>query len=79
MTDAEDDLPDLSELWPERLRRVLEVQARTDPTGMTRPPRDPNERAFLAARGLLGPFREVPEPEDAAAGGEEDPAPSPES
>lgn len=78
MTGAEDDLPDLSELWPERLRRVLEFQARADPTGMTRPARDPNERAFLAARGLLGPFREAPEPEDVAAGDDANPTPSPE-
>jgi hypothetical protein len=27
---------------------------------MTRPPRDPAERAFLAAHGGLGPFAERP-------------------
>jgi hypothetical protein len=31
---------------------------------MTRPPRDPDERAFLAERGGLGPFRESPESDE---------------
>lgn len=54
------EVPDLKLAWPERLARVRRSQARTDVTGMTRPPRDPDERAFLAARGLLGPFAERP-------------------
>lgn len=53
-------LPDASLVWAERLARVQRSQARTDVTGMTRPPRDPDERAFLAARGQLGPFAEAP-------------------
>jgi hypothetical protein len=56
-------LPDISLRWEERLARVRRSQARTDVTGMTRPPRDPDERAFLAARGLLGPFAERPNAE----------------
>lgn len=54
------DLPDQREVWAERLRRVRRSQARTDIAGMRRPPRDPAERAFLAERGLLGPFPEDP-------------------
>jgi hypothetical protein len=54
----DDALPDLAARWAERLARVRRSQARTDVTGMTRPPLDPDERAFLAARGRLGPFRE---------------------
>ncbi|MBI4544686.1 MAG: hypothetical protein HY703_05810 [Gemmatimonadetes bacterium] len=54
------DLPDQREIWFERLKRVRRSQARTDITGMRRPPRDPDERAFLKERGLLGPFPEDP-------------------
>ncbi len=53
-------LPDQRDVWVERLRRVRRSQARADLAGMRRPPRDPDERAFLAARGLLGPFEEDP-------------------
>ena len=52
------ELADLRQAWPERLARVRASQARTDTSGMTRPPRDPDERGFLDARGQLGPFRE---------------------
>jgi hypothetical protein len=55
-----DKLPDQRELWPERLRRVRRSQERTDIRGMKRPPRDPEERAFLEERGSLGPFPEDP-------------------
>jgi hypothetical protein len=55
-----DEVPDLSRRWRERLARVRRSQARIDVTGMTRPPRDPDERAFLAARGELGRFVEAP-------------------
>ena len=54
--------PDLSEKWQSRLKRVRRSQARTDVTGMTRPPRDPDERGFLRRTGQEGPFREAPEP-----------------
>lgn len=57
------EITDLSTLWAERAERVRRFQARVDPTGMTCPPRDPDERAFLAARGLLGPFAERPNTE----------------
>jgi hypothetical protein len=53
---------DLREVWPERLERVRRSQARTDTTGMTRPPRDPVKRAALAERGQLGPFEEAAGP-----------------
>jgi hypothetical protein len=55
---AKQALTDQRDVWEERLRRVRRSQARTDLAGMRRPPRDPDERAFLAARGLLGPFQE---------------------
>ena len=51
-------LPDLREKWAERLERVRRSQARTDTRGMTRPPRDPVERAFLRRIGREGPFAE---------------------
>ena len=44
-------IEDLRAVWPERLARVRRSQARTDTTGMTRRPRDPDERESLAARG----------------------------
>lgn len=48
----------LETVWEARLARVRRSQERTNPVGMTRPPRDPDERAFLTRRGLLGPFVE---------------------
>jgi hypothetical protein len=57
------ELPDLRQLWPERLARVRASQARTDTSGMTRPPRDPDEREFLESRGQLGPFCESKRPQ----------------
>lgn len=69
MTDREqasdDDLRDLREHWAERLERVRRSQARTDVRGMTRPPRDPVERAFLRRIGREGPFVEEPPPQKA--------------
>ena len=56
------DLPDLSETWAVRLERVRRSQARTNTSGMTRPPRDPVERDFLEETGQLGPFVESPAP-----------------
>lgn len=55
--------PDLSEMrpvWERRLRRVREVHRRYDPTGAARPERPAEEREWLARRGGLGPFVEVP-------------------
>lgn len=59
MPNNSSDLRDITEAWAERLARVRSSQARTNTSGMTRPPRDPEERAFLAGRGLLGPFAET--------------------
>jgi hypothetical protein len=53
-------LPDLREKWPERLERLRRSQARVDPRGMTRPPRDPDERDFLRKTDQTGPFTEIP-------------------
>jgi len=44
--------------WDVRLARVRRSQLRVDTTGMTRPPRDSDERSFLEASGLKGPFVE---------------------
>ncbi len=49
-------LADLRAVWAERRAAARVVCARIDTTGMTRRPRDPVEREWLAARGLLGPF-----------------------
>jgi hypothetical protein len=58
-------LPDLREKWIERLERVRRSQARADVQGMTRPSRDPMERAFLRRIGREGPFSEVARPQKA--------------
>lgn len=50
---------DLSDKWKIRLERVRRSQARTDTRGMTRPPRDPEERKFLRETGQEGPFVEA--------------------
>lgn len=51
-------IPNLELEWSERAARVRRSQARVDPSRMTRPARDLDERAFLASRGQLGPFVE---------------------
>lgn len=53
------DFGDLEAIWLERARRVAEVRRRADPRGMTRPARDPAERAWLKRHGATGPFKEV--------------------
>jgi hypothetical protein len=58
----EDDLEELERLWAIRARRVAAVRARIAERGLTRPPRDPDERAWLAERDALGPFVEAPRP-----------------
>ncbi len=55
-------IEELRDLWRERAERGREFDLRTDPTGMTRPPRDPDERAYLEKHGGLGPFIEKPNP-----------------
>lgn len=52
---------DLSEKWKIRLERIRRSQTRTDTRGMTRPPRDPEEREFLRRTGQEGPFTEASE------------------
>jgi hypothetical protein len=61
------DFGSLEALWRERARRVAAARGRANPEGMTRPPRDPDERAWLAERGRLGPFVEA-EASDEASG-----------
>lgn len=56
------DLSEFRAMWARRREAAAAIRARSDPTGMTRPPRDPDERAFLEERGLLGPFIEVERP-----------------
>ncbi len=58
MTTRLEELPDQRSVWAERLARVRRSQARTDISGMRRPPRDSDGRAFLAERDQLGPFPE---------------------
>ena len=52
---------DLSDKWKIRLQRIRRSQARTDTRGMTRPPRDPEERKFLRETAQEGPFTEARE------------------
>jgi hypothetical protein len=56
------DLSELRAMWARRRAAASQVQSRTDPAGMTRPARDPDEREFLRRHGGLGPFVEVDEP-----------------
>lgn len=52
------DLSELRRVWDERRSRAEEVLQRIDPRGLRRPARTPEERAWLEARGELGPFVE---------------------
>ncbi|HEX2205877.1 MAG TPA: hypothetical protein VHG91_21360 [Longimicrobium sp.] len=56
------DLSAFRAVWECRRRAAAAVRMRTDPEGMTRPARDPDERAFLREIGDEGPFREVDRP-----------------
>lgn len=56
------DISELRAMWRRRGAAVEEVRRRTDPTGMTRPARDPEEAAFLRETGQEGPFVEVDAP-----------------
>jgi len=56
---ADDNLRDLSVEWAVRIERIRRYRQRSDPRGMTRPPRDPDERAFLRDTGQEGPYVEV--------------------
>ena len=50
---------DPSALWSLRIARIRRYRERSDPTGMTRPPRDPDERRFLRETGREGPYVEA--------------------
>ncbi|HWK89684.1 MAG TPA: hypothetical protein VNP72_06800 [Longimicrobium sp.] len=56
------DLSELRAMWAQGRERLEDVLRRTDPRGMTRPARDPDERAFLESIGGEGPFVEVDMP-----------------
>ena len=51
---------DPSQQWAVRLERIRQYRERSNPTGMTRPPRDPDEREFLRETGQEGPYIETP-------------------
>jgi hypothetical protein len=51
---------DPSQQWAVRAERILRYRERSNPTGMTRPPRDPDERKFLRETGQEGPYVESP-------------------
>jgi hypothetical protein len=55
------DLSKIRRVWAARRAAIEEVKRRLDPRGLTRPPRDPEERQWLAERGELGPSIEVEE------------------
>jgi hypothetical protein len=51
---------DPSQQWAIRLERIRRYRERSNPTGMTRPPRDPDERKFLREIDKEGPYVETP-------------------
>jgi hypothetical protein len=53
------DRRDPSTEWALRIERIRRYRQRSDPTGMTRPPRDPDEREFLRETGQEGPYVET--------------------
>jgi hypothetical protein len=62
MSDTSTSLAELREMWARRRASAAPFCALVDPSGMTRPARHPDERAFLAKRNGLGPFIEVDDP-----------------
>lgn len=56
------DLGALKAVWERRARAVQAAIRGIDVTGMTRPPRDPDERRFLEQPGRPGPFVETDAP-----------------
>jgi hypothetical protein len=54
MSDQRLDLTDLRRMWEARRVAMRAILARIDPRGLTRPARDPDERAWLAERGESG-------------------------
>ena len=51
MSDQTLDLTELRRTWNERRIAMRAILQRIDPRGLTRPARDPDERAWLAERG----------------------------
>ena len=52
------DLTELRQRWQAQRAPLREILSRIDVTGMTRPARDADERAWLDARGETGVFGE---------------------
>jgi hypothetical protein len=68
MSTLEEDLAVLRRMWQQRQDAAEPMRRRIDTRGMTRPPRAPEERAWLEEHGGAGPFVEVP-PEAAEPAG----------
>ncbi len=60
MSTLEEDLAALRRMWERRRSAAEPMRRRIDTRGMTRPPRSPEERAWLEEHGGMGPFVEVP-------------------
>lgn len=56
------DLGQLEEMWARRRARLDRLARRVDRRGMTRPRRNPDERAWLEERGGLPPTEETATP-----------------
>ena len=53
------DLTELRKMWQRRALAAEAVRRRMDPTGMTRPARSPEERAWLRETGQESVFIEI--------------------
>jgi hypothetical protein len=51
---------DPSQQWAIRLERIRRYRECSNPNGMTRPPRDPDDREFLRETGQEGLYVETP-------------------
>jgi len=70
MSTLEEDLAILRRMWERRRAAAEPMRRRIDTRGMTRPPRSPEERAWLEEHGGTGPFVEVqPDADDSTAPG----------
>lgn len=58
MSTMDKDLATLREIWRRRRAAAKAVRSRMDTRGMTRPPRSPEERAWLRQRGEAEVFIE---------------------
>jgi hypothetical protein len=59
MNMMDEDLAALRKTWRRRRAAAEAVRRRVDTRGMTRPPRSPEERAWLRERGMDEAFTEV--------------------